>query len=65
MKRKHGKGKFAWSDGSHYEGDFVDNNIEGKGIYVWWDGRKFDGEWKNNKMEGEGIFTWVVKFFLQ
>ena len=57
--RKHGKGKFLWSDGSQYEGDFKDNNIEGYGVYIWWDGRKYSGEWKNNKMEGKGVFTWV------
>ena len=27
--KKDGKGKFKWSDGATYEGDFRDNNIEG------------------------------------
>jgi hypothetical protein len=30
--KKNGKGKFWWADGSMYEGDFIDNNIEGHGI---------------------------------
>ena len=32
---KHGKGKFQWSDGSKYDGEFIDNNIEGAGVYIW------------------------------
>jgi hypothetical protein len=29
--KKHGHGKFTWADGSTYEGQFVDNNIDGDG----------------------------------
>ena len=25
--KKHGRGRFEWSDGSYYEGDFVDGNF--------------------------------------
>lgn len=32
---KDGRGRFLWADGSRYEGEFVDNNIEGQGTYVW------------------------------
>jgi hypothetical protein len=35
--KKHGKGLFTWADGSRYEGDFHDNNIEGHGVYNWSD----------------------------
>jgi len=56
---------FQWADGSSYEGDFNNNNIEGIGVYVWAgkfiyssiiDSRKYEGEWLNNKMNGKGIF---------
>ena len=29
MVKKEGKGKFIWSDGATYEGEFSDNNIHG------------------------------------
>lgn len=42
--KKHGKGKFFWSDGSIYEGSFEENNIHGDvGLYIWNDGRKYNG----------------------
>jgi hypothetical protein len=36
---KHGHGKFIWSDGSTYDGEFLENNIHGQGEYHWSDGR--------------------------
>ena len=57
-EKKSGQGKFKWADGSTYEGQFEDNNINGKGIYTWGDKRKYIGDWKNNKMDGHGVFTW-------
>jgi hypothetical protein len=35
--KKYGKGKFTWSDGSYYEGDFVDGNFHGYGVYYFHD----------------------------
>lgn len=37
--KKHGYGKYVWSDGSYYEGDWIDNKICGRGVYTWNDGR--------------------------
>ena len=50
--RKNGQGRFAWSDGSMYEGGFVDNDINGHGVYQWGDGRKYTGQWVKNRMHG-------------
>jgi hypothetical protein len=58
LGKKHGYGKFRWSDGSVYSGQFLNNNIEGIGEYKWADGRAYHGDWKNNKMHGKGVFTW-------
>ncbi len=30
-----GKGKYVWTNGIIYEGDFVNNEIIGTGIYRW------------------------------
>jgi hypothetical protein len=37
--KKHGRGVFVWSDGSTYNGEFHNNNIDGIGTYSWADGR--------------------------
>ena len=65
LGKKDGFGKYTWSDGSYFIGEWKDNKIHGmvinsiiKGIYYWADGRKFAGEWKNSKMNGFGIFYW-------
>jgi hypothetical protein len=41
----HGKGKFFWTDGRMYEGEYKNDLKHGKGIFIWKDGRKYDGEW--------------------
>ena len=33
---------FFWADGSVYEDQFFDNNIQGDGTYQWADGRKYN-----------------------
>jgi hypothetical protein len=37
------KGKYIWSDGSYYEGDWHENKITGFGVYLWADGRRYEG----------------------
>ena len=51
-------GKYQWSDGSVYSGDWEDNKIVGYGIYTWIDGRKYEGNWENNFMHGKGKYSW-------
>ena len=36
-------GKYIWSDGGYYQGDWIENKITGYGVYIWTDGRKYDG----------------------
>ena len=38
---KEGHGKYIWSDGSVYDGEWKDNTCEGLGTYIWKDGRLF------------------------
>ena len=44
-----GLGKFTFSDGDTYEGEFKDWDMNGQGTYTWSDGRKYEGEFKDNK----------------
>jgi len=39
--KKQGKGRYQWSDGSFYDGDWAQNTINGFGEYFWSDGRVY------------------------
>ena len=49
-----GFGRYLWSDGATYEGNFSNGNFNGFGIYQWADGELFAGEWSGGKQHGEG-----------
>lgn len=53
----HGNGKYTWSDGSVYEGDWIDGKMTGKGILIWPSGAKYEGEFSGNYLHGHGTFT--------
>lgn len=60
---KSGIGILNFEDGSVYEGDFSENNINGIGSIIFNCNnnlitKKYSGEWKNNNIEGFGIMTW-------
>ena len=40
-----GFGKFTWSDGRYYEGEWKESMMDGKGMQIWPDGRKYEGEY--------------------
>ena len=53
-------GKFQFTDGSWYDGEYVldgtTSKREGKGFLQ--DGEEsYDGEWSNDTMNGEGVYT--------
>jgi hypothetical protein len=41
-----GKGKYIFSNGDYYEGDFFNGNFEGKGKMTKSNGSYYEGEWK-------------------
>ena len=43
MIKKHGTGKYMWINGSKYNGEWYENNVDGIGTYSWRDGRKYRG----------------------
>ena len=44
MNEIYGKGKYTWTDGKKYDGQWVRNKMEGRGILHWPDGKYYDGE---------------------
>jgi len=53
--RFNGKGKYTFSKGDFYEGDFVNGNFEGYGKFSETDGSYYEGSWKNDKRNGKGF----------
>ncbi|XP_047153536.1 phosphatidylinositol 4-phosphate 5-kinase 7-like isoform X2 [Vigna umbellata] len=53
----HGKGNYTWSDGTVYEGDWVDGKMTGKGVITWPRGAKYEGEFSGGYLHGHGTFT--------
>ena len=49
---------FVWSDGSRYDGDVIDGELNGNGEYVWPDGSHYEGEFLNGNPHGMGIYSW-------
>jgi hypothetical protein len=52
-----GRGVMVYSDGTIYEGEFVDGMCEGKGRLIHAFGDVYEGDWDDNKAHGDGIFT--------
>jgi len=57
---KNGRGTFFWtSNGSKYEGEWLDNKEHGRGTKFWPDGASYEGEWKDSKCAGHGKHRWA------
>ena len=55
----HGDGAYKWTNGDHYEGDFVENQREGHGRFDARNGDVYVGEFKGNEMAGHGIYRFA------
>ncbi|KAE8666564.1 Phosphatidylinositol 4-phosphate 5-kinase 4 [Hibiscus syriacus] len=62
-----GKGKFFWSSGATYEGEFKSGYMDGQwrggsqdgqGTYLWKNGNHDIGQWRNGLMNGNGTMIW-------
>ena len=51
-----GKGKYIYTDGKEYNGDFQMGFKHGFGRLSWNNNKYFEGYWINNKQHGEGMF---------
>ncbi|GCB66197.1 hypothetical protein scyTo_0013550 [Scyliorhinus torazame] len=58
--KKHGIGKFLMKDGSYYEGEFLNGEIEGNGVRYWAaSGNEYCGQFSQGEIHGYG----VMKYF--
>lgn len=54
---KQGAGKYAWKDGSSYEGQFQNDSIHGNGKFVCSYG-VYEGQFEDAFQHGEGVFNY-------
>lgn len=54
--KKHGHGIQYFSDGSQYEGNFINGTYNGNGTYYWADGQVYTGQYQNDTRNGS-FFT--------
>ncbi|CAL0319768.1 unnamed protein product [Lupinus luteus] len=54
-----GTGKYLWSDGCMYEGEWKNGKACGKGIFSWPSGATYDGQFLCGRMHGTGTFVGV------
>ncbi|XP_026201601.1 ankyrin repeat and MYND domain-containing protein 1 isoform X1 [Anabas testudineus] len=68
--RRQGSGVQHWSDGSRYEGEFVNGFKHGTGRYTWRNGEYYEGSFYKDYRHGNGIYCWPTghrftgKFYL-
>lgn len=53
----HGKGKYAWSDGTVYEGFWEEGKMTGVGKITWSSGASYEGDFSGGYLDGFGKLT--------
>lgn len=53
--QRNGYNTYVFSDGTKFEGHFINGVIDGSGIYYWDSNHYYVGHWKNGKRWGYGI----------
>ncbi|XP_069466285.1 MORN repeat-containing protein 1 isoform X2 [Ambystoma mexicanum] len=57
--KKHGHGKLLLKDGSYYEGEFADGEIEGNGSRYWAaSGNAYSGQFSCGELHGSGVMQY-------
>lgn len=47
----HGKGRYWYSDGSVYDGQWADSKMHGKGVYVYPNHDRYEGEFVEDQKQ--------------
>ena len=54
-----GHGKLVMGDGSYYEGEFINGEIEGHGFRKWsTTGNTYSGQFAGGELHGHGVMTY-------
>ncbi|KAF9611255.1 hypothetical protein IFM89_028325 [Coptis chinensis] len=53
----HGKGKYTWSDGTVYDGEWDHGKVTGAGNFRWTSGATYEGEVSGGYLHGCGTFN--------
>ena len=53
--KREGRGRYTWSDGNYYDGDWHKDLKHGPGIFSWHNGEKYEGEFFEDHRHGVGI----------
>lgn len=59
FNRFHGHGVYTYTNGSVYEGQWVDGRKQGQGKQMQPDGSIYTGEWRDNQQHGKGRMRWA------
>ena len=51
--------QYIVSDGSRYEGGWIDNQRNGFGIYYYINGDTYEGDWYEHQKHGQGTYTYA------
>ncbi|KAL3140637.1 hypothetical protein ABBQ32_005204 [Trebouxia sp. C0010 RCD-2024] len=57
--QREGKGKYTWSNGCYYDGDYKNHMRHGNGTLTLPDKGRYEGDWSENKMHGQGFYTYA------
>lgn len=49
-----GCGKYTWTNGKIYEGEWANNKMSGQGKMTWPDGKLYEGGFLKDKKHGQG-----------
>ena len=52
-----GFGKYIFSDGKKYEGEYLNDIREGKGKFILTDGKSYEGNFVGGELDGEIIYN--------
>jgi hypothetical protein len=52
-----GYGKYTWTNGKIYEGEWLENKMSGEGKMSWPDGKMYEGGFLLDKKHGKGKLT--------
>ena len=55
----HGMGKYMWTDGSLYDGEWDRSKMTGRGMIQWPSGASYEGDFRGGFIDGTGTFKGV------